>query len=120
MRIEKAQGSYTRKSTGEVITFEYEFPQLEEGDIEIRLSPEAQKVFEGKKLTPFEIVNQTLKEDARNNGSTRAKVENGDIERKVLTPEEKAQRQAERKQAKALLELLKKSGKSIDDIKSLL
>lgn len=94
MRTLTDKGTYTRKS-GEVVSFDYSFAVLEPADISVEVtSNEAQQYLAGKKLAPIDIINQTLKEDARNNASGEAKRANGDVTVRVLSPEEKAQRKA--------------------------
>lgn len=108
MRKVNGEGSYTRKGTGEEIVYSYEYPVLES----------TSDVNEGELLA---IANRMLKVDANNVAREKAKAANGDSTARVLTPEEKERRKAERHEQGAIIKALKAKGfGSLADIEKLL
>ena len=121
MRTVKGEGSYTRKATGEEISFVFEFPVIEDGDVVFQiLSDVVKAMLSDKKLTVLQILNQTLKEDCRNDASGKAKSVNGDSTARILTAEEKEANKVKAKADRELLKALKAKGVSIADLEKLL
>ena len=112
MRKVSAQGSYSIPkdfdNAGQDVTFDFEYAVFDTLDEAI-----AQLGGQGKVLS---MINQTHKEDCRNNASGKAKSENGHSTRALLTPEEKEERNKERRAERELLKTLKAKGLTLADL----
>jgi hypothetical protein len=107
MRKVQAQGSYTRKSSGEDIPYQYEYTVLEaQDDVSI--------------LEMIKLANRMLKVDGNNTAREKAKSANGDSTAKVLTPEQKEANKVERKGLATLKAKAKAKGMSIEDLMELI
>lgn len=111
MRTVKGEGQYTRKSTGEDVSYAYEFPVYES------LEEAIEKLSSAKALA---MLNQTSKEDCANNARENAKRANGDSTARILTPEEKEANKAKAKADRELLKALKAKGLSLADLEKLI
>ncbi len=115
MRKVNAQGTYTVPkdfdNAGEVITFDYEYEVYDSLQEAIEGLGGEDKV--------LAMLNQTHKEDCRNNASGRAKAQNGHSPERTLTPEEKEKRKAQRQADRQLLKLIKEKGLSLADLSKL-
>ena len=98
METIKAVGEYKRKSTGEVIQFDFEYPSFVDLQDAIDSTSE-EKV--------FKLVQRMVKVDASNTAREEAKVANGDSTRVAMTEAQKAEAKAERQANKALLDKIK-------------
>ena len=98
METIKAVGEYKRKSTGEAIQFDFEYPSFVDLQDAIESTSE-EKV--------FKLVQRMVKVDASNTAREEAKVANGDSTRVAMTEAQKAEAKAERVANKALLEKIK-------------
>ena len=98
METIKAVGEYKRKSTGEAIQFNFEYPSFVDLQDAIDSTSE-EKV--------FKLVQRMVKVDASNTAREEAKVANGDSTRVAMTEAQKAEAKAERVANKALLEKIK-------------
>ncbi len=116
MRTVQAQGSYTIpkefENAGVEVNFDFSYEVYED------LNEAISKL--GGENKVLAMVNQTHKEDSRNNASGAAKSENGHSTRAVLTPEEKEKRNTERRATNELLKIAKVKGLSIQDLMSLI
>ena len=115
MRTISAQGSYTVgkefPDAGTETSFDFEYTVYD-------TLQEAVSGLGGDKKA-LAMLNQTHKEDCRNNASGSAKSENGHSTRVALTPEEKEARNTERKADRELLAVLKSKGLSLKDLMSM-
>jgi hypothetical protein len=91
-----AQGSYTNKS-GQEVSFDFDYTAIDSVEDAVSLLGE-DKV--------KSLVQRMLKLDASNTAREKAKSDNGDSTRKVMSEEEKAQAKAERKIKTQALQLL--------------
>ena len=98
METIKAVGEYKRKSTGEAIQFDFEYPSFVDLQDAIDSTSE-EKV--------FKLVQRMVKVDASNTAREEAKVANGDSTRVAMTEAQKAEAKAERQANKALLDKIK-------------
>ena len=98
METIKAVGEYKRKSTGEAIQFDFEYPSFVDLQDAIDSTSE-EKV--------FKLVQRMVKVDASNTAREEAKVANGDSTRVAMTEAQKAEAKAERVANKALLDKIK-------------
>ena len=112
MRKVQAQGSYSIPkefdNAGAEVTFDFSY------EIYDTLA-EAIKELGGESKV-LAMINQTHKEDSRNNANSAAKSKNGHSTRTALTPEEKEKRNLERKADRDLLKVLKSKGLSLKDL----
>lgn len=92
------QGEYKVKSTGETVSYEFEYLAFDSLDEMIA------EIGEDK---VFKNAQRMLKVDASNTARESAKVQNGHSTRKAMTEEEKADNKAKRANDKALLAKLK-------------
>ena len=107
LRDVNGDGSYTRKSTGEEMPYNFVFKVLEDvGDI--------------PKAEILALANRMLKVDANNTAREKSKVANGDSTARVLTAEEKAERKSQRQKDSNLLKVIKSKGLSLADLEDLL
>lgn len=97
-KVINAVGEYKSKKTGEAVSFEYEYPAFES-------LAEMQEAIGEDKL--FKNAQRMLKVDAANTAREKAKVDNGDTTRKVMSEEDKAEAKAKRQEDKALLDRIK-------------
>ena len=106
-RVVKGQGCYTRKATGEEISYDFEYKVLENvGDVS-----------EAELLA---LANRMLKVDGNNVSREKAKTANGDSTARLLTPEQKEANKLSRKADSNLLKLIKAKGLSEADLADLL
>lgn len=121
MKTINAKGSYTIPAqfdnAGAEVNFDFPFHTFEKDkDLRIEVvSPEAKGIL-GTEDNVLAMINQTHKEDCRNNASGAAKSANGHSTRASLTPEEKEERNKERKADRELLKALKAKGLSLKDL----
>jgi len=112
MRKIQAQGSYTIPSqfdnAGADVNFNFEYEVYD-------TLPEAIKELGGENKV-LAMINQTHKEDCRNNASGAAKSANGHSPRATLTPEEKEKRSQEAKAVRELMKVAKAKGLSLADL----
>jgi hypothetical protein len=115
MRTISAQGSYSipkdYPNAGKDISFDFEYEVFD--SIE-----EAINELDGKTKV-LAMLNQTHKEDCRNNASGSAKSENGHSPKVTLTAEQKEARKQQAKADREILSQLKARGLSLDDIMKL-
>jgi len=120
MRKVQAQGSYSIPkefdNAGADVTFDFEYEIFDEGDIKIELISSSAKDVYKTPAHALATLNQTRKEDCRNNANGSAKSKNGHSTRIALTPEEKEKRNLERKADRDLLKVLKSKGLSLKDL----
>ena len=124
MRKVQAQGSYSIPkefdNAGAEVTFDFEYEIFDEGDIKIELiSSSARDVYK----TPahaLATLNQTRKEDCRNNANGSAKSKNGHSTRIALTPKEKERRSAEAKATREMIKLAKSKGLTLQDLMAMI
>ena len=98
METIKAVGEYKRKSTGEAVQFNFEYPSFVDLQDAIDSTSE-EKV--------FKLVQRMVKVDASNTAREEAKVANGDSTRVAMSEAQKAEAKAERQANKALLDKIK-------------
>lgn len=100
----QSTGKYSRKD-GTVISYPYEY-----------------QVFDGSEdmATILALANRQAKVDGNNKARERAKAENGDSTRPVLSEAEKAIRKEESKKVRDLAKLIKAKGLSLEDIQGLI
>lgn len=91
-------GKYNRKTTGEVISYEYEYNIYSDVDDAL------EGLGDDKVLS---LINRMSKVDSNNTTREKTKVANGDSERKPMTAEEKARNKAKRQLEKNALAKLK-------------
>ena len=112
MKKVNAQGSYTIPkdfdNAGAEVNFDFSY------EIYDTLAEAIKEL--GGETKVLAMINQTHKEDCRNNASGSAKSANGHSTRAVLTPEEKEARNQERKADRELLKVLKSKGLSLKDL----
>ena len=107
MRQVNATGSYTRKTTGEEVSYDFAYDVLEQ-------------VTDMSEAELLALVNRMLKVDANNTAREKAKSVNGDSTARMLTPEQKEANKVTRKADRELLAMIKGKGLSEADIKALL
>ena len=112
MRKSQAQGSYSIpaqfENAGADVNFNFEYEIYE-------TLPEAIQALGGENKV-LAMINQTHKEDCRNNASSSAKSTNGHSTRAALTPEEKEKRSQEAKATRELIKVAKAKGLSLADL----
>ena len=106
MRTIKGEGQYTRKATGESISYEFEYSVVE-------------SISDIAETESLKLINRMLKIDANNTAREKTKSANGDSTAKVLTPEQKEANKQARKADSELLKLLRSKGLSIEDIQNI-
>jgi hypothetical protein len=116
MRTIEAQGSYTVgkefTQAGQEVTFEFSYPVFD------TLAEAVSQL--GGEVKALAMLNQTHKEDCRNNASGKAKSDNGHSTRVAMTEEQKIALKAKRsedRQTLNLLEALKAQGLNLEDLK---
>jgi hypothetical protein len=91
----EATGKYKRKSTGEEVNYDFAYQAFDS------LQDAIDSLGEDKALRDLQ---RMTKVDANNVAREKAKVANGDSERKVMTEEEKAEAKAKRELKKKALQ----------------
>jgi hypothetical protein len=116
MRKVQAQGSYSIPkefdNAGADVTFEFEYEIFD-------TLAEAQQALGGENKV-LAMINQTRKEDCRNNASGSAKSDNGHSTRVTLTPEEKERRSQEARATREMIKLAKSKGLTLNDLMALI
>ena len=107
MRTIQSTGTYTRKSTGEEISYDFSYDVLE-------------SISDLKDSEILALCNRMLKVDGNNTAREKAKSTNGDSTAKVLTPEQKEANKLERKASKELSNFLKGKGISLEELKGMI
>jgi hypothetical protein len=97
MRVVKGEGTYTRKSDGKEVSYDFEYKVVE-------------SINDIGEVEALALLNRMLKVDANNVAREKAKVANGDSTARVLSPEEKEARKQERKANSELLKIIKAKG----------
>ena len=98
MRTVQGEGQYAVEDTGQVVTYPYEFRVFEDkADIELEVL--------------LSLANRQEKVDCNNVAWAKARTANGHSTVRVLTPEEKEQRKAQRKEDGADLKAIKAEAK---------
>lgn len=97
-KIIESQGEYKSKKSGEAVAYSFEYVAFADLAEAIESLGEAEVLKRVQRMT---------KVDASNTAREKAKVENGDSTRKVMTEEEKSEAKAERATNKALLDKIK-------------
>ena len=110
MRKVNGEGSYTRKATGEGITYTFDYPVYETF---------AELIAEIGEDRVLAISNQTLKEDSANNSREATKRANGDSTVKLMTAEEKEANKAEKKEKNDMYKYFKAQGLTLEDLKDI-
>ena len=112
MRKIDAKGSYSIPegfdNPGSDVSFEFQYEVYDTLQEAIQALGGENKV--------LAMINQTHKEDCRNNASGSAKSENGHSKERNLTPEEKEARKQKSKADRELLAVLKSKGLSLKDL----
>jgi len=91
-----ASGEYTRKQDGSKVSYDFEYQVFDNLDDAIASLGEDKALRDLQRIT---------KVDANNVAREKAKVLNGDSERKVMSEEEKAEAKARRAENKRIVEL---------------
>ena len=112
MKTVDSKGSYTVGKDfadgGKEIVFEFSYAHFE------NLADAIENL--GGEHKVIAMLNQTHKEDCRNNASSSAKAENGHSVRALLTPEQKEAQKDQARKDRAILRALRDSGKTLEDI----
>lgn len=109
MEIQKSNGKYNVKETGETIQYDFEYQVIDSVQ-------DCIDSIDGGEAKVKSLLQRILKVDANNVAREKAKALNGHSSRKVLSEEEKAGKKKERALKKQLLDLIEAKGLSIDDI----
>lgn len=106
----QGSGQYTVKESGESIAYEFKYQVINSVEDAVELL--------GEEKTKS-LLQRMLKVDANNTAREKAKSANGHSTKVVMSEEEKAEKKVARQANKALLDLIKAKGLSLDDIENM-
>lgn len=105
-----AQGQYSVKDSGEVVTYDFSYLVLDSVQDAIDTLGE-EKV--------RSLIQRQIKVDANNLEREKTKAKNGHSSRPVMSEEDKAKAKAERAELRSIAQILKQKGLSLEDIENL-